>query len=396
MNDNFIPFARPLIGEEEIAEVVQTLRSGWITSGPKVARFEKSFAADSHVSHAIAVNSATAGLHLGLEAAGVKKGDKVITTPYTFTATAEVIRYLGAHPVFVDVDRNRLTIDPGKVAEALDKEAGVKAVMPIHFGGLACEMDSILETAHHHDALVVGDSAHAISTRYRDRPIGSVDDISVFSFYATKNITTGEGGMITTGNEEMAARMRLMRLHGIDYHAWEREESSERASWYYEVVAPGFKYNMSDIAAAIGLCQLARAEDFRKRRQEIAEAYNAAFSDITPFFRPPYHEVAEATTEPFITNHAWHLYVAEVYNLSIDRGRFIEELKNRGIGASVHFIPLHLHPYWRNRYNFKPTDFPHALDLYNHCLSLPIYPAMTADDTSRVIEAVRDIVRVFR
>lgn len=381
---SFLPFAQPEIGEEEIAEVVDSLRSGWITTGPKARRFEQDFARYlGEGIDAIAVSSATAGLHLALEAAGIGPGDEVITTPYTFTASAEVIRYLGADPVFVDVDPETLNLDAARIEPAITERT--RAILPVHFAGLPCGMEQILSLARKYNLRVVEDAAHALPTLYDGHAIGTLDsDLAIFSFYATKNITTGEGGMVVTRNKDYAERMRVMRLHGISHDVFDRY-TSNRPSWHYEVVAPGFKYNMTDIAAAIGLHQMKKVDVFHARRARIAERYNLAFADL------PVRLPASARSAD---QHAWHLYVIRLDSaqISITRDEFIEQMAESGIGTSVHFIPLHLHPYWRDRYGFVPDDFPVADKAYRSAVSLPIYPKMTDKDTERVIESVRTIL----
>lgn len=378
--DKFLPFALPLIGEEEITEVVDTLKSGWLTTGKKTAAFEEQFQDFVNASHALAVNSATSGLHLALEAIGVGEGDAVITTPYTFTATAEVIRYLGADPILVDIDPRTFNIDPALIRQEIAKHDNVKAIVPVHFAGQSCEMDEILAIAQEYNVKVVEDAAHALPTTYKGKMVGSISDITVYSFYVTKTIATGEGGMITTENEDYLARMKTMRLHGINRDVFDRY-TSNKPSWFYEVVEPGYKYNMTDVAASIGIHQLNKACAFQQRRAWIAEKYNQAFADLpikTPFVKRP-----EDT-------HAWHLYVLqlELENLTVDRDKFIELMVEHNIGTSVHFIPLHLHPYWRDKYNYKADDFPLALDVFNRAVSLPIYPKMTDEDVDNVIDAV--------
>ena len=379
----FLPFALPSIGEEEIAEVADSMRSGWLTTGPKAKQFEKDFAAFVGAPHALAVNSATSGLHLALEAIGVGPGDKVVTTPYTFTATAEVIRYLGAEPLFVDIDPATMNIDPVGVAAAAGREAGIKALLPVHFAGLACDMAAILELARKHDLKVVEDAAHALPTTCGGKMVGTLGDLTVYSFYVTKTIATGEGGMVATANPGYAERIRTMRLHGISRDVFDRY-SSTVPSWYYEVVAPGFKYNMTDIAAAIGIHQLRKAWKFQERRAEMAARYDEAFRNL-PVTLPPRPKEGDT--------HAWHLYVIRLTDeAQVARDAFIERMADKAIGCSVHFIPLHLHPYWRDRYGFKPGDFPNALRAYERAVSLPIYPKMTDADQERVIEAVRGIL----
>jgi dTDP-4-amino-4,6-dideoxygalactose transaminase len=379
-----LPFALPDIGEDEINEVVDSLKTGWLTTGPKTKRFEEEFAAFVGKDiKAIAVNSATAGLHLALEAVGVGPGDEVITTPYTFTATAEVIRYLGADPVFVDIKPETLNIDPSRIVTAITSKT--KAIIPVHFGGLPCDMKAILRIAHSNGLKIIEDAAHAFPATYEKKLIGTLDsDAAVFSFYATKTITTGEGGMITTRNNDLADRCKVMRLHGISNDVFDRYNSS-KPSWYYEVIAPGYKYNMTDLVAAIGIHQLKKAWFFQKRRTEIAERYDVELRDL-PIISPP-----KALNDDV---HAWHLYVIRLNkNTDIRREAFIEKMVAKGIGCSVHFIPLHIHPYWRTMYKLKPQDFPQALAAYERAVSLPIYTKMTDDDQLHVIDAIKQILQ---
>jgi dTDP-4-amino-4,6-dideoxygalactose transaminase len=380
---SFLPFALPDIGEDEINEVVNSLRSGWLTTGPKTKQFESDFSEFiGEGVEAIAVNSATAGLHLALEAIGVGAGDEVITTTYTFTSTAEVIRYLGAHPVFADIDSNTFNIDPAKIEALITSKT--KAIVPVHFSGLACDMEPILAIAKKHNLSVVEDAAHALPTIYNSKTIGTLNsDITVFSFYATKTITTGEGGMIVTKNPEVAKRCRTMRLHGINRDVFDRY-TSNKPSWHYEVVAPGFKYNLTDIASSIGIHQLKKAWVFQKKRQQMANAYDEAFKDL-PLVLPP--QPKEGDT------HAWHLYVLRLSKeLKFTRDEFIQRMAEKGIGCSVHFIPLHLHPYWSGAYNLKPSDYPNALENFKQAVSLPLYTKMTEEDQQRVIIAVKEIL----
>ncbi len=383
---SFLPFALPLLGEDEITEVTDTLRSGWLTTGPKTAQFEKDFGAFIGADYALAVNSATSGLHLALEAVGVGKGDKVITTTNTFTATAEVIRYLGADPILVDIDPKTFNIDPNEIRKIADKHENIKAIMPVHFAGQSCEMDAIREIANENNWKIVEDAAHALPTTWQGKMIGTLSDITVYSFYVTKTIATGEGGMIVSNNEDYIKRMKVMRLHGISRDAFDRY-TSDKPAWFYEIIAPGYKYNMTDIAASLGIHQLKKAHAFQERREWMAKQYNEAFADLP-------------ATTPFVAHpddmHAWHLYVLqlELESLTINRDQFIELMAEEKIGTSVHFIPLHLHPYWRDRYDFKPDDFPVALDVFNRAVSLPIYPKMTDDDVKRVIDTVTKILKV--
>jgi dTDP-4-amino-4,6-dideoxygalactose transaminase len=386
MSQPFLPFALPDIGDEEIAEVADTLRSGWITTGPKAKRFEEDFTAflGDAALQSIAVNSATSGLHLALEALGIGPGDDVITTTHTFTATAEVVRYLGADVRLVDIDPATLNIDPRLVEAAVTEKT--KAIIPVHYGGLAADMDAILAIAQRHGLKVVEDAAHALPTTSGGRLIGTLaSDATVFSFYATKTITTGEGGMLVTRDARLAQRARVMRLHGMSRDAFDRYTSSV-PSWYYEIVAPGFKYNLTDVAAAIGLHQLRKAHAFAARRTEIAERYHDAFGRLPEVIAAPRPAAGES--------HAWHLYpLRTALQGEISRDRLIERLFALGIGCSVHYIPLHQQPYWRDRYSLTAAMFPHSQRVYETQLSLPIYTRMTDGDVERVITAVIDALK---
>jgi len=389
---SFLPFALPDVCDaEELEHIRETLASGWVTTGPKTKQFEAEFASAVGARHAVAVNSCTAAMHLALEAVGIKPGDEVITTPYTFAATAEVVRYFDAAPVLVDVRRSDFNIDPKKVEAAVT--ARTRAIIPVHMAGLPAELEPIYSIAARHGLSVVEDAAHAFPSAYKGRMVGSgawetgrVSSAVCFSFYATKTITTGEGGMITTNNAVLAERCRIMSLHGISRDAWKRY--SAEGSWYYEIVAPGYKYNMTDIAAAMGLAQLAKAEGMRLRRKAIAERYTEVFCNL------PQLQVPSDRPECL---HAWHLYMLRIHldRLSIDRASFMEELKQRKIGASVHFIPLHIHPYYRETYGWRSEDFPVAYEEYLREVSLPIYSRMTDEDVEDVIRAVCDIVERY-
>jgi len=378
----FLPFALPDIGEAEIAEVVDTLRSGWVTTGPKTRRFEEDFAAylGAPGLHALAVNSATAGLHLALEALGIGPGDEVITTTHTFTATAEVVRYLGADVVLVDIDPTTLCIDVDAVERAITPRT--KAVVPVHYGGLAADMGRLLSLARKRGLRVVEDAAHALPTTCGGRLIGTLEsDATVFSFYANKTITTGEGGMVVTRDDELARRVKVMRLHGISRDAFDRF-TAKVPSWYYEIVAPGFKYNLTDIASAMGIHQLRRANEFQRCRQAIAHAYDQALAGL-PLLRPPHPVVGDL--------HSWHLYVVRLTDEArVSRDSFIEKLFAAGIGCSVHYIPLHLQPYWRDRYGLRAEQFPHSQHAYERMVSLPMYSRMTEADVQRVAAAARE------
>lgn len=383
MKTSFLPFALPDIGEEEISEVVQALRSGWVTTGPKTRQFEADFAAFLGGGvEAIAVNSATAGLHLGLEALGVGLGDEVITTTHTFTATAEVVRYLGADPVFVDVDPNTLCIDVDAVEAAITSRT--KAIIPVHFAGRAADMTRLLAIAKRHSLRVMEDAAHALPTTSDGKMVGQLDsDVTVFSFYANKTMTTGEGGMLVTRDTALAQRARVMRLHGINRDAFDRF-TAKVPSWYYEIVAPGFKYNMTDIAAAMGIQQLRKVHDFQKKRTQVASWYDAALANL-PIILPPRPAVSDV--------HSWHLYVIRLADSAkVSRDRVIEHLFEQGIGCSVHYIPLHLQPYWRDTYGLTPAMFPASQHVYEQTLSLPMYSRMVEGDVARVADALEQVL----
>lgn len=376
----FLPYALPEIGPEELTEVADSLKSGWVTSGPKTKRFEqdfKTFLGDENI-ESIAVNSATAGLHLALEAFGIGPGDEIITTTLTFTATAEVARYLGADVRLVDIDPITLNMDPGALRAAINPST--KAILPVHYGGLACDMQAIIDIAQEFKLKVIEDAAHALPTHYDGKLIGTLNtDATVFSFYANKTMTTGEGGMVVTRNKEAAARMRVMRLHGINRDAFDRF-TSKTPAWYYEIVAPGFKYNMTDISAAMGIHQLAKLRRFCERRQHLAQRYLSALNNL-PLILP--------ATAPISGSHAWHLFVIRVdSSCGKTRDNVISYLSEYGIGTSVHYLPLHRQPYWRDRYQLKPDDFPKANQAYESMLSLPLYTLMSDDDQTRVIDAL--------
>lgn len=385
MRRKYLPFHRTAISKEEIAEVVDTLKSGWLTTGPKTKRFEEGFAKFIGAKHAVAVNSCTAALHLALAAIGIKEGDEVIVPTMTFTATAEVVTYFKARPVFVDCDPDTLLIDVSKIEEKISNRT--KAIIPVHFGGQACNIDQILKLAKKHHIKIIWDAAHSLPTEYNGKLVGSFPDITCFSFYATKTMTTGEGGMAVTDNENYAKKIRLLSLHGMDKHAWNRY--SKGGSWFYDVVAPGFKYNLTDIAASLGIWQLKKCKSLYLKRKKIAEKYNKAFQKI--------EEISLLEQKTYGMN-AWHLYVIKLNldKLQITRDKFIEELTNRNIGSSVHFIPLHLHSYWKETYELKSEYFPNATREYNRIISLPIYPDMTKEDVNDIIFAVTDTVKKWK
>jgi len=381
---DFLSFSPPLIGEEEISEVVDTLRSDWITTGPKTKRFEKEFAAYLDAPGALALNSCTAGLHTALAALGIGPGDEVITTPMTFAASVNVIEHVGARPVLVDVEPDTLNIDPALVAAAITPRT--RAVLPVHYAGHPADLDPIAELATTHRLSVIEDAAHALPARYRNRPIGAGGNPAAFSFYATKNLTTAEGGMLT-GDAEFLERARVVSLHGMSRDAWKRYDRG--GSWFYEVVVPGFKYNMTDIQVALGLWQLRKLAGFQERRRAVVRMYDAGFAGEDALELPARRPDVE---------HAWHLYVLRLRPgaLRIQRDVFIEELRHRNIGSSVHFIPIHVHPYYRDKYHYQPDSFPVAFGNYERMVSLPLNPRLADRDVLDVIEAVLDIVRRHR
>lgn len=380
---DFIPFALPDIGEDEVAAAAAAIRSGWLTTGKEAASFEHEFADALRPGlHTVAVNSATAGLHLALEAAGIGPGDEVIVPTWTFTATGEVVRYLGADPVPVDVLSDTLNIDLAAASAAVTPRT--KAVIPVHFAGLPVPAGALAAFARDHGLAVIEDAAHAFPARSEGELVGTGASAAVvFSFYATKTMTTGEGGMVVTADGSLAARARTMRLHGISRDVFDRY-TSKTPSWQYEVVAPGFKYNLTDPAAAIGRVQLRRAAAMRARREQIAEAYFAGLADLP--VRLPERALAG-------DQHAWHLFVVRVSpDAPVGRDRFIERMAAEGVGCSVHFIPLHLHPYWRDTYRLTPADFPVATEQFGRAVSLPIFSAMTDAQVARVIEAAHAVL----
>ena len=381
---NYLSFSPPLIGEEEIAEVVDTLRSDWITTGPKAAQFEAEFAAAVSAPAAVAVNSCTAALHTALLASGIGPGDEVITTPLTFPATVNVVEHVGARPVLVDVERDTLTINPALIEAAITGRT--RAIIPVHYAGHPADLDPIHGLARARRLLVVEDAAHSIPAAYRGRKIGSGANPVAFSFYATKNLTTAEGGMLT-GEHGFLERARLLSLHGLSRDAWKRYDKG--GSWRYEVLAPGFKYNMTDIQAALGLWQLRKLPAFQERRRQVVRRYTEAFQG---------DEALELPVERPNVEHAWHLYVLRLRPgvLRIGRDRFIEELATCNIGTSVHFTPIHLHPYYRDKYGYQATAFPVAYDSFQRMLSLPLNPRLSDQDVADVIDAVRDVVRRHR
>jgi len=381
----FLPYHIPLIGEEEITAVVATLRSGWLTTGAKVKEFEDDFKAKVGARHAVALNSCTAALHLALEAVGVKAGDEVIVPTMTFAATGGVVTYLGAKPVLIDCRPDDLTLDVNQMEQVITPKT--KAIIPVHFAGHPCEMIQLMEIARAYKLRVIEDAAHSLPAWYQGVMVGAIGDITCFSFYATKTITTGEGGMATTQNAEWADRMRMMSLHGISRNAWSRY--SANGSWSYDICHAGHKYNLTDLAATLGIEQLKKCDQFYEIREHYAGLYNQGLKDLSEITCP---SVARNV------QHAWHLYVIQLDldQLRIGRNEFIDILKKYNIGTSVHFIPLHLHPYYQQTYGYRAGDFPNARTCFERIISLPIYPKMTEADIDYVIEVIREVIRHYR
>ncbi len=401
-----VPFFRVELSETEIAEVTDSLRNGWLTTGPKVKQFEKNFAERLGVKHAIAVNSCTAAMHLALEAIGIKQGDMVLAPTLTFAATAEVVRYFGAIPVFVDCD-DTWCMDPEALEKTiLDLESGkptaglspsqygpLKAVIPMHYGGYCCDMDKITAIAEQHDLTIVEDAAHAFPSKFKTtngdwKDAGRFGKVGCFSFYANKCITTGEGGMAITDDDELAERMQVMSLHGMSRDAWKRFQ--QIGSWYYEIIAPGYKYNMTDLAGALGLHQLERADELLAERLRVATRLNAGLAECAAIHLPP--------DSPETHQHSWHLYEIglNLDTLRIDRAAFIDELVKREVFCSVHYLPLHMHPYYVNTYGYKASDFPNAAAWWPRLISLPIFPTMRDDEVDYVVESVQAIADEFK
>lgn len=380
--DTFLPFHRPSIGEEEIAEVADTLRSGWLTLGPKTRRFEEKFAAYVGTKHAIAVSSCTAALHLLLEALGLGPGDEVVTSPYTFSATVASILYVGATPVLADTLPDWPNLDPNSVKEKVSGKT--RAILPVHFAGAPCDMDALTSIAERSGASVIEDAAHALPAAYKGRRVGTLSAATAFSFYAGKNMTTGEGGMVTTDDDALAEDLRVRRLHGISRDAWKRY--SAEGSWYYEVTRLGFKYNMTDINASLGLHQLDRLDGFHRRRLELVALYEELLAGVPGVIRP---------ITPRDGESAWHLYVVRVDPADI-RDKVIETLKADNIGTSVHFIPIHHHPFYQERLGCKEGDYPNATRLYRGAISLPLFPTMREEDVGAVVRSLSRAVAECR
>ncbi len=385
MRDTFLPFAKPSIGDEEIAELTDSLRSGWITTGPKTEKFAEAFRAYVGGRFAAPLSSATAGLHLAILAHGIGPGDEVVTSPMTFAATLNVIVLAGATPVLADIDRSTLNIRVEEIERAITPRT--KAIIPVHYVGQPCDMDPILELARRHRLTVIEDAAHAVGTEYKGRRIGSLPTTSVFSFHPNKNITTGEGGMVVTGEEAVFEKVSLLKFHGMDRNAWKRFAKS--GSPRYDIALPGYKYNMMDIQAALGLHQLPKLDGFIEKRRRIAELYQRDFAGA-PFHLPQ--------AVPWPSRHAWHLYtpLVDLDRLTIDRDRFMAELKERNIGCGLHYTAAHEFSYYRDTFGWKPDDFPEAHFVSERIVSLPLFPDMTEAERGDVIEAVFDIAKKFR
>lgn len=379
-----VPFSRPVTGKEELKNIKEVLKSGWLTTGKFAAEFEKQFAAETGSKYALACNSATAGLHLSLESLADKNKPLVITTPYTFTASAEICRYMGCDPLFVDINKNTLNIDPVKLRNSVKKfRKKISAVIPVHIAGLPCKMDEIMDICG--EIPVIEDAAHTYPLQYKGKSIGRWGSTGVFSFYANKTITSGEGGMVITDNEEIAERISLMRTHGMSRQAWDRY-STVGAKWKYDIVEPGFKYNMPDLCAAVGLAQLQKAEHFKAFRKKAAEFYTKHLTELDSLILPESSD-----------DHAWHLYIIRLKTekFTISRDQFIEKLSEMGVGTSVHYIPLHLMTYYKNKYNLKAEQFPESLKAYQSAVSLPMFPDINRRQLEHVINCVTRLSKKY-
>ena len=387
IRDTFLPFSPPLLGDEEKAELLDTLDSGWITKGPKTERFEEAFADYVGVKYACALSSCTAALHLSLVALDIGKGDEVISTTFTFASTAQVIEYVGAKPIFVDCEPDTLNIAVEEIESKITDRT--RAIIPVHYGGQACPMDEIHDVAKRHDLKVIEDAAHAAGSEHQGRKIGGLSDATCFSFYATKNMTTGEGGMVTSKDSDVIERIKVLSMYGISdaRQIWQRY--APKGSWWYDIVELGYKYNMMDIQAAMGLHQLRKLDGFIERRDHFAQMYNGAFSSMS--------EIQIPSVIPDI-RHAWHLYsiLIQSESVTIDRNGFIEELRAENIGTSVLYIPLHMHSYYRDRFGYQPNDFPNALDVSQRIVNLPISPGMSDQDVMDIISAVKKVISRHR
>lgn len=383
--DAFIPYNLPDLTDEEIDEVAATLKSGWVAKGPRTVKFEQEFAQHVGAKHAVAMNSCTAALHVALLSAGIGPGDEVITTPMTFASTASTVIHCGATPVFADIDYRTGCIDPDEIEKKITPKT--KAVVPVHYSGQVCDLDRIYKIADKYGLFVSEDAAHALESRYKGRLIGNkLKGTAAYSFYATKNLTTGEGGMLATDSDEIDAKARIWAGQGMSHNAWNRY--AKGGTWQYDICEPGFKYNMFDIQAALGLVQLSRLDSMQARRLKIAEKYQREFAKI---------DAVEPPFVPGYAEHSWHLYVLRIVPelLTIDRDRFIVELNERNVGTSVHFIPVTYMSAYTKRFGFKKGDFPNAEKHFERLISLPLYPTLTEEQSDYVVAAVRDIVEKF-
>jgi UDP-4-amino-4,6-dideoxy-N-acetyl-beta-L-altrosamine transaminase len=378
MKRKILSYFQPSIGKEEIKEVVNTLKSGWLTMGPKTLEFEELITKYTQAKNAIAVNSCTAALHLSLIVLGIKKDDEVITSPFTFASTGNVIVQVGAKPVFVDIKRDTFNIDPEKIKKAITSKT--KAIIPIHYAGQPCDMKAIMKIAKDYSLFVIEDAAHAIGAKYKRKKIGTLGTTTCFSFYVTKNMTTGEGGIITTNDDKLAEKLRILRLHGISKDAWKRY--TKKGSWYYEIEECGWKYNMTDIQAALGIHQIKKLNKFIETRRKYARMYNKELKRIGGIITP---------YEKSNIKHVYYLYPILLENY--DRDKFIKKMAEKGIGCSVHFIPLHLHPFYKKKFSFKKGDFPNAEWVYEREVSLPLYPKMSKRDIYQVINTIKKIIK---
>lgn len=385
MASEILPFHQSSIGDEEVKEIVQTLNSGWLTTGPKTKLFEKAFADYIGCKHAIGLNSCTAALHLSVVVSGISSGDEVITSPITFPATTNVIVHQNAKPVFVDIEPETLNINCSEIESKINDKT--KAILPVHFAGHPCDMDTIMSLAQKHNLPVIEDAAHAVESKYHGKKIGNIGNFTAFSFYATKNITTGEGGMLTTNDDKLADKLRILSLHGISKNAWKRYGKDGFQHW--ELLMPGYKYNMFDIQASLGIHQIKKVESFLSRRVQIVKKYNESFEKI---------EEIQLLKPKSNIKHAHHLYiiVIKTENLKVSRDEVLSEIQKKGIGVAVHFRSLHLQPFFKQHFNYKKGMFPQAEYLSDRVISLPLYPKMTDEDVSRVIETVIDVLRSFR
>lgn len=385
MNSDFLLFHKPFISDEEVNEIVDTVRSGWLSMGPKTIKFEEQFNSYIGAKKSVAVNSWTAAGHLALEAFGIKSGDEVILPTMTFPATAEIVCYFGAKPIIVDVEPDTLNISLKEIEKAITPKT--KAIIPVHYGGQPCDMDEIMDLASKHNLKVMEDAAHSLPAFYKNKKIGTIADVTCFSFYATKTLSTGEGGMICTNDEDLADRCTIMRLHGINRDAWKRY--TEAGSWYYEVVAPGFKYNFTDLQASLGLPQLKKVDFMWECRRTIAKKYTEALKD---------NELIELHGVKPDRMSSWHLFPVRLQldRIKLNRAQFIEEMKKANVGVGVHFMPVHQHLFYKNTFNLNDSDYPVATEVFPRLMSLPIYPGMSDEHVQKVINVLTDLLRKFK